>query len=272
MTTTVSGLNFYRALAYAFKACPKDETKARLQHIAFIGNQIIGADSERWHVGILHEDVEIEPMTVARSSIANLLRGLDYCRHQSKANSGTFQVILDGNMVRIEYAARLPIEHEFAVLNLGKLPKQWVPPVPDDAPILSVASSDIRCGHMKEAMAWHRSWEEDFGTFKQRGRGGNEPVRLEVTASGELVAVAFLLPVNHAPAELPGEPDLFTGGEQKERSQSILDLDLSGNGRPTVDADDDLDVDELDEDEQGQAPTTGRAKKKKPSKRSKAKA
>ena len=271
MTTpaTMSGQHFYRALAYAFKACPSDEGSSRLQHVAFVGNKVIGADGERWHVGLLAEDVDLPAMTVARGSISDLLMGLEYCRRMAKRTQGSFQVSINGEHLRIDYGAKQPLEHELAVLNLGKLPRQWQEPVAPDAPFLTLAASDIRCGHMQEAMKWHRSWEEDYGTFKLRGAGGNEPVRLDVTASGELVAIAFLLPVNHPPAELPGEPDLFTGEAGKEKSQSILDLDLSGDGRRDVG--EDLDVDELD-DEDGDEPGEDAPKKKKARKRAKAKA
>lgn len=237
-TTEIPALRFLRALHYASKAIPTDEASSRFQHLGIIDNKLIGADGERWFAGLLGEEGEVElpAMTIARSSVIEILEDLEYCRKKAKRGSKSFVVQFDADAeeVRILYGADTPIVHHLAVVNLGALPKQWREPVPKDAPLLPGGTADLRCGHMKEAMTWHRSWEEDFGSWSLRGAGGNSPVRVDVTAGGELVATAFLLPIAHPKAQLPlDEPLLEHGQEEAEKkSQSIFDLDWSGDGRP----------------------------------------
>jgi hypothetical protein len=226
MTEPMNGKFYWRALAYAHKAVPSDDAGSRLQHISFIGHRIIGADGERWHVGLLPEDVDLPPMAVARGCVQSLLLGLEYAWRMSKRNSGDFSVRQDDEHVVIEYGAPHPIDHALVKIDTGrgKLPAKWKEPVRANAPVLEGNQSSLRCGHMLEAMKWYRAWDTDHGTFTLRGDGGASPVRVDLTAGGELVANAFLLPVDHPPAQLPADEPLLAG--EKAKSQSNLDLEL----------------------------------------------
>lgn len=240
METTIemNALHFLRALTYANRAIPKDDAKSRMQHLVMIGNRLIGADGERWHVGILDEEIDIPPMAIARQSVLDLKLDLEHARRRAKRYGGSFSVELEIEdeetaRAKIVYGAPTPLICKLAVLNLGKLPTKWKEPVEQDAPSGPV-TGELRTGHLQEAMKWHRSWEKDHGTCHTRGRGGDEPLRIDIEAGGELVATAILLPIKHVPAQLPlddnGQADLYR--KPDGRSQSILDLDLTGDGQP----------------------------------------
>lgn len=233
----VSGQHLLRALAYALKAVPKDDAGARLQHVSFFRHKIVGADGQRWHVGLLPIEAAVSlPVAVTKSSADELVMALDYCRRVAKRHSASFEVRLEreeNNLVAtIRYGAKHEIEHKLYGVDVGQMPLEWREPVPDTAPELQGKQSEIHCGHMIDATKWYRAWEKDHGSFRTFGVGGSSPVRLDIACGGDLVAQAYLLPVDHPPAELAPDEPLLEGVQAEKRSQSNLDLVLGGDGAP----------------------------------------
>lgn len=233
MSDKIPGERFLRALLYVNQAIPNDEARARYQHMAIISNMLIGADGERWLCGILGEegDIALPPLVVSRSSVVDLIDDLKYAKKKAKRNKKSFDVMVDDDAVYVAYGAEQPIIHRLAVMNLGELPMTWTPPVPADAPPLAQATTDFRRQHMSEAMG-----DGEFGSWRLKGHGGNAPMRVDVTEDGDLVHVAFLLPIGHPRAQLPIDGSLFEHGKEVTRSQSILDLEWSADGRPRAGA------------------------------------
>jgi hypothetical protein len=229
----ISGRHFWRALAYAFDACPSSDASPRLSHVAFIGDKVIGSDGTRWHVGLLPSHGALdEPIVVARESVEELLIGLDYANRIAKRHSGPFQVFVHPERVVIKFGTRDKdqIEHDLILCKLGELPSEWKPPVSKKAPELKVSALHYGCGKVIEALKWYRSWEKDHGTFTfhaDADAGKLAPFRIDITCDGEVVAQSYLLPEDAPPAQLPPDDPLFKGKTGPARSQSILDLDLS---------------------------------------------
>lgn len=234
----IPGKHFWRALAYAYNACPSNDASPRLSHVAFCGDKIIGSDGCVWQVGILPQHAALEEsIAVARESIDELLIGLDYAHRISKRHSGPFEVYLRPEHVVIKYGTRDKdrIEHDLLLCNLGELPKEWKPPVSKKAGELKMTKLDFGCGRMIEALKWFRSWEKDHGTFRFHSDSDDaklSPLRIDIDCDGDLVAQAYLLPEDAPPAQLPPDDPLFKGKNGPARSQSILDLDLSVKPKP----------------------------------------
>lgn len=223
MSKSIGGIILFRAAQYAFGACPKDDRSARMQHLVFVGDRIVGSDGERWHVGRLPPGCSVKkPMAVTRESVCELLLGLEYTRRMAK-RSGHFETKIAGDLVTIKYGDKI-LEHRLDEIDVGDIPMLWTPPVSDDAPSLAGEQAEFRCGHVQDAMKWHKSWERDYGTVKTFGLGGNNPVRYDIVSGGDLVVQAYLLPVAHTPAQLPDDAPLL---EKGKRRQSVLDLNLN---------------------------------------------
>lgn len=229
----VDGKQFLRALAYAFKACPKSEELVRLAHIVFIGNRVVGSDGKRWHVGYLPPECAIvEPVVVARQSAGDLLLALDYALRQSNRHSSTFSVKMGSAMVTIDYGMRNPIEHTLALCDVGHVPNEWEEPVDETAPAVT-PSAGFSCDEMDKSIVWYRSWETNKGDAHFRSGGEGKPLRIDIRSNSERVASAFLLPSGHPRAYLvPNEPLLDRIPKGRKLGQSILDLQIDPEGNP----------------------------------------
>ena len=224
MSKTINGKTFLRAVRFAFSVCPKSDAGAREQHVVFIDDRVVCSDRERWHVGYLPEGSGTKkPFAIIRASIEDLILGLDYTRKMSE-RSGNFEIKYNADQVTIKYGTKV-LEHELLAADVGYIPEIWMPPVSDAAPLLQGDHAELHCGHVRDAMSWYRSWDKDHGTFKAYGDGGNKPVRYDLVAGGDIVAKAYLLPADRAPAVLPeNEPLLDKARGGQKRGQSILDL------------------------------------------------
>lgn len=228
MAVAISGLHLLRALTYASKASPKDDARARLQHIVFLDHRIIGADGERWHVGTIPEESAVaEPFAATRASVSRALLTLDYCRKMAKALSANFEVHQEGPVLVIRYAKE-KLKAELDVADVGDI-GEWQEPVPTNAPELDTVPSGIPCGHLRDALGWHRSWEKDSGEATMYGHGDGRPVRTDIMMGGDLVAQAYILPKAHPPAQLADIDPLFVGKDGAKASQAITALRLVGS-------------------------------------------
>lgn len=247
----VNGAHLLRALGYALKAVPKDDGRVRFQHVTFFRHKIVGADGQRWHVGLLPEDAALEtPVAVTKASADELVMALDYCRRIANRHKRQFEVTLvegevDGLIVKLDYGAKHEIEHVLDAVDVGHIPDEWQEPVPEDAPALNSRHPELHCGAMIDASRWYRSWERDHGSVSMFGIGGTNPVRLDIACSGDLVAQAYLLPVDHPPAELEADEPLLEGTKSgPKRGQSNLDLVIDANAPMEASADEDEEPEE----------------------------
>lgn len=225
----MDGRSYLRAITYALAATPKGEERPDLQHVTFIGSRVVGSDGMSRHDAHLQCEIA-KPISVARSSVASLIMALTYAERVSKGGAGTFSVRHEKDVVIISYGARLPIEHELAVCDVGLHPPDACEWVPEDAPINPRGMGHIGCEEERRALLWWRSWDKDYGTSEVRGGLDGGPIRRDITSGGLRVATAFLLPKGHAPAELGDAMSLFNG--IKTYGRSNLELDLSGDGVP----------------------------------------
>lgn len=222
---TVNGRAFWRALAYAFQIVPTSEQQSKLAQVVFLDRRVICSDGRRWFVGWLPSDAILEtPLVVAKESIDELLLGLAYADKIARRHGGSFFVKITGLEVELHYAEKL-IRHRLVEVPVGYIPKEWVEPVPPDAPILGSLPA-LACGDVGEAVKWWRSWDKDYGSVTFRGLGVDHPARFDIEVDGDQVSSAFLLPAKRAAAQLPPDEPLFAGAAGPMRGQSILDLTL----------------------------------------------
>lgn len=223
---TVPGRSMWQAIAYAYEAAPSGDDGARMAHLVFVGNRVIGADGMKWHVGYLFDKLEVpKPLVVARESIRELLHRLEFADKISRWHGGDFLVHLDGYTVEIEYGEE-KMRQKLIDVPVGHVPDKWSPPVREKAPELP--SSEIHCGDVIQAAKWWQSWEKDHGRIKWTGEGPGKPVRADITHRGDIVATAFILPPTMSAAQLPLDEPLFSGSRKgPPKGQSILDLELT---------------------------------------------
>lgn len=235
-SSPIDGRAYLRALSYALLAVPSDDDHAELQHVTFIGDRVVGSDGVSRHDGYFFTPVG-ETVSVARLSAKLLQKALEYAQVVSrKRPEGTFTVEHVGEIVRIKYGARLPIEHELAVVDVGyhpKTPREWVAP---DAPINPNGMEEVATDRDMMSLDWYQAWDKHHGTSRIRGGLDGGPVRRDITSNGKRVATAFVLPENHAPAEirevLPLEAMWDGNKKQEPRGRSNLDLVLDHDGEP----------------------------------------
>lgn len=216
MPKSVNGKSYARALEYVYRACPNGDRVAGMAHVVFVRSKIVAADGDRWHVGYVNS-VQPHPVAVTRSSVRALLLGLEYAAKMSK----DFTVHQEGLVVEIHYGHKV-LEHELEASMVGAIPGEWEGPVSAEAPVIDQRGIQLHGDQVAAAC----KWEKGLVTF--RSEGDKRPIRADVTVEDELVATAYLLPVDHARAQLPpNEPLLERGKPAKaRRGQSILDLQL----------------------------------------------
>lgn len=229
MTKGINGKVFGRALSYALKACPRGDVAPQLQHIAFIGNRVIGADGRRWHVGLLPPGIAAEPMVITRTCAMSMIRSLRYAQRESTA-SDEFSVSFNGTECVIDFGAQYPIAKKWSMAphGVGAMPTHWADPVPASAPIHTGNLAGYPADHMQAATEWYKSWEKHYGTAAYRSHGDGGPMRIEVTSGGDAVVVAFVLPADVPAAVLPADEPLLRD-KGRRPSQTVLDLMLVGD-------------------------------------------
>lgn len=227
-TDPIDGRRYTRALSYVLKAVPTDDAGAALQHVTYYGSRLVGSDGMRRHDAHLPAAIDT-PIAFTRISAQELLIFLEAAHKYSKRRSGTFSVRHKGTDVHIEYGGRAEI-----VVPLQRVDVRCFPPderewVHEDAPINPEGLGHIDCDHLHELLGWWRSWDKTKGSCLIRGGQDDGPLRVDIVSGGERVVTAFLLPMDHAEAELPGEPTLFDK-DRPDLGDSNLALDLSGDG------------------------------------------
>ncbi len=228
-TDPMDGKQYLRALLYALSAVPTDDEHKALQHVTYYADRIVGSDGKRRHDGYLPAQFE-EPVSVARLSVQELVLALEYAHKVSKRKSVTFSVTHDGDEVRIDYGARQPLLHPLDVVDTEGHPKAITEWVPVGAPLNPAGLGHLNCDDVNAATDWRKSWDKHYGSLEIRGGVDGGPVRIDVTASGDRVATAFLLPMDHPPAELSAQRDLFNRQGRTYEGRSNMALDLTGDG------------------------------------------
>jgi hypothetical protein len=259
----IDGRAFLRAVAFALKCCPDGEGTAHLAHVCFVGNEVVCADGERWHVGIYPVGVAL-PFVAPRTAVKKLMIHLAYADKVSRADGGSWSVEVkvwdesEGDaatrrmMVRFEGGKSLPpIEVDLTRCEVGYVPSEWTPPVAETAELADESKEypEISCENMRVAMSWYRSWDRDHGIFRQRV-DEHGVMRIDIFAGGNPVAAAFLLPRTMPKARLPMSEPLFdrANPDAKPVGQSILDLVVDRDGKPFEEPEEDEDEDDTGED------------------------
>ncbi len=227
MSEPMNGRTYLRALVYALRAVPSDPDQASLQHVTFHHDRVTGADQSRRHDAYL--PAQVDTVSVSKSSAQELVMALEYALRVSKRRAGTFSVTHAADQeVIIEYGARHPLIHQLQVVDVGKHPETTNDWVPADAALNPDGLGHLDCGHDADALKWRITGDKDPGTSQVRGGQDGGPVRRDIVCAGRMVATAFILPMDHPPAELKDSLPLFGGETAPGRSN--LDLDLTGDG------------------------------------------
>jgi hypothetical protein len=219
---TIDGRSAWQALAYAYEVCPAGDD-SKLSQVVLIDRRVVCSDGKRWHVGYLPEEAALTaPLVIARESIRELLRRIEFCDELARSHGGAFFLHMNGVEVELQYGDE-SMRQRLQSVNVGHVPSTWKPPVEDNAP--AVAAAAVESGHMIDAAKWWRSWEKDHGTVQAFGHGPDKPVRFDVRHRGELVGQSYVLASSAYAAQLPPDEPLFEKlDDGTPAGQSILDL------------------------------------------------
>lgn len=240
-----SGLDYYAALRYAYLACPGDEKKAELGHVAFIGDLIVAGDGERIHIGVVH-GADFPRRCYARESVRGLLVTLEYARKASGWFKHTFEVKQYDRKVEIYYGADDALVWHLAAVDVGEMPAKWE--IPNTAGQMLDPAPRVRSSHLDDVGS-RKTWEDSRQVTSSAFLGGHTWVRYDITVAGEFVKVALLVPVGTPLARLPSNEPLLRD-KTKRFGRSVLDLYIDPDGKeaPKEEVGDDEEDDSDEED------------------------
>lgn len=259
----VSGVLFQRAVEYSFKVNPGEPGQERLAHSVFVGPLVVSSDGMRRADGYLPDGMNVsKPFAATRTSMGNLIKRLSFAYAMSRRLNVEFMVELKARKVTMTWGKEEMV-HELDEAAVGDLPREATAPVSLDAPVLSVAQTDLDAGHLADAVKRYTSWGKDHGSVTLRGEGGKAMVAIDVhDGEGNSIGTTYLRPAEAPPAALPSDEPLFAKLHPgAEAGQSVLSLlwNSPADGVVVPDAE--------DVDDQGRSkakkPSAARAPKKK---------